>query len=71
MTAATPQQYFHAFGQTPDGQSVLDDLQTRFGGPAFVAGQPDLTAYNCGARAVLEHILLQLAQVEPMPRPRS
>lgn len=65
---ATPQQYFHALGLTPDGQAVLDDLQARFGGPPFVSGQPDQTAFNCGARAVLEHVLLQLAQVEPVPR---
>lgn len=66
---ATPHQYFHALGLTPDGQAVLDDLQRLFGAAPFVAGQPDVTAYNCGARAVLEHILAQLAQVEPMPRP--
>lgn len=65
--SATPQQYFHALGLTPDGQAVLDDLQMRFGGAPFVPGQPDQTAYNCGAKAVLEHILLQLAQVEPIP----
>ncbi len=64
---ATPHQYFHALGLTPDGQAVLDDLQARFGAAPFVAGQPDQTAFNCGARAVLEHILLQLAQVEPIP----
>ena len=63
---ATPQQYFSALG-FGDGQAVLDDLQQRFGAAPFVAGQPDQTAYNCGARAVLEHILLQLAQVEPTP----
>lgn len=62
---ATPQQYHHTFGLTNDGQDVLDDLQMRFGGAPFVQGQPDQTAFNCGARAVLEHILLQLAQVEP------
>lgn len=65
---ATPQQYFHAFGLAGDGQAVLDDLQQRFGGSCFVAGQPDTTAFNCGAKAVLEHILLQLAKVEPLPR---
>lgn len=68
---ATPQQYFHALGLTPDGQAVLDDLQQRFGGACFVSGAPDQTAYNCGGKAVLEHILLQLAQVEPVPRPHS
>lgn len=67
---ATPQQYFSAFGLS-DGQAVLDDLQERFGGAPFVAGQPDQTAYNCGAKAVLEHILLQLAKVEPLPRPSA
>lgn len=66
---ATPQQYHSAFG-FGDGQAVLDDLQQRFGAAPFVAGQPDQTAFNCGARAVLEHILLQLAQVEPEGRPR-
>ena len=56
----TPQQYAATFELTNDGQAVLDDLLQRFGGPPFVAGKPDQTAYNCGAKAVIEHIAAQL-----------
>lgn len=55
-----PQQYAATFELTNDGQAVLDDLLQRFGGPPFVAGKPDQTAYNCGAKAVIEHIAAQL-----------
>jgi hypothetical protein len=65
MSDATPQQYRHTFELTNDGQAVLDDLIDRFGKPPFVAGQSDTTAYNCGCKAVIEHIWSQLAAVEP------
>lgn len=42
-----------------DGQAVLRDLIHRFGYcrvSTFVAGQPDLTAFNEGRRSVLMHI---------------
>lgn len=61
---ASPKQYFATFEQTNDGQAVLDDLARLFGAAPFVAGQPDTTAYNCGAKAVLEHIHAQLAKVD-------
>lgn len=57
---ATPKHYATTF-ELPEGEQVLDDLIKRFGGPPFVAGQPDTTAFNCGAKAVLEHILAQIA----------
>lgn len=57
---ATPQQYMSTFELLNDGQAVLDDLTARFGGPSFALGLPDQTAYNCGAKAVLEHILAQI-----------
>lgn len=62
--SATPQQYLGAFELLGDGQAVLNDLLERFGGPPFVAGQPDQTAYNCGAKAVVEHILAMIDQAE-------
>jgi predicted short-subunit dehydrogenase-like oxidoreductase (DUF2520 family) len=65
---ATPQQYLGAFELTTDGQAVLEELAQLFGGPPFVAGQPDRTAYNCGARAVIEHIHAMLARAEARPR---
>jgi|GEM_PF-3581743 len=65
---AAPAQYVHTFDLTNDGRAVLDDLVRLFGGPPFAPGQPDQTAYNCGARAVIEHIHAMLAQAE-RPRP--
>lgn len=53
---ATPQQYLSAFELHGDGRAVLDDLILLFGGAPFVPGQTDTTAYNCGAKAVIEHI---------------
>lgn len=67
MQPATPQQYLAAFEFTGDGQAVLDDLARLFAGPPFVAGKPDQTAYNCGAKAVIEHIHAMIAKAEPPP----
>lgn len=66
---ATPQQYAATFDLTTDGQAVFAELMDLFGKAPFVAGKPDQTAYNCGAKAVIEHIVGRLAQVEPV-RPR-
>jgi predicted short-subunit dehydrogenase-like oxidoreductase (DUF2520 family) len=63
---ATPQQYASAFELFGDGVAVLEDLLQRFGGAPFVVGQPDQTAYNCGAKAVVEHIV---AQIDKAKRP--
>lgn len=60
MAEATPDHYARTFSLT-DGEIVLDDLMARFAKPPFVPGQPDATAYNCGTKAVLEHILAQIA----------
>lgn len=65
---ATPQQYASTFELYGDGVAVLDDLIRRFGGAPFVAGQPDQTAFNCGTKAVVEHILAQIAAAEQRPR---
>jgi len=62
--SATPDQYLSAFELFGDGQAVLDDLTQLFGGAPFIAGQPDTTAYNCGAKAVIEHIHAQIAKAE-------
>lgn len=64
MATATPQQYMHTFELTGDGQAVMDDLLALFGGAPFVPGSPDQTAYNCGAKAVIEHICAQIAKAE-------
>lgn len=64
---ATPTQYLSTFELYGDGRAVLDDLIKRFGGPPFVAGAPDQTAYNCGAKAVIEHIAAQIAVGERKP----
>ncbi len=61
---ASPQQYRSAFELFGDGQAVLDDLVKKFGGPPFVPGSPDQTAYNCGAKAVIEHIYAQISASE-------
>lgn len=66
--SATPQQYRSTFDLFNDGQAVLDDLITKFGRAPFVAGQPDVTAFNCGAKAVIEHIV---AQMDAANHPRS
>lgn len=74
MTDATPQQFAAVFSLSNDGQAVFDSLARRFAGPPFVAGQSDVTAYNCGTKAVIEHIAAMLEQAEPAPRrinPRS
>ena len=65
---ATPQQYLHTFDLTNDGQDVLDDLTRLFAGAPFVPGQPDQTAYNCGAKAVIEHILARIAEADQLPQ---
>lgn len=65
---ATPAEYRATFDLTNDGQAVLDDLTRLFGSAPFVRGAPDQTAYNCGAKAVVEHIHAMLAQGEK-PRP--
>lgn len=62
MQPATPKQYLSAFELYGDGQAVLDDLTQQFGGPCFVPGQPDRTAYNLGAKAVIEHIHARIEQ---------
>lgn len=62
-----PEQYRSTFELFGDGVAVLDDLIKLFGGPPFVPGQPDQTAYNCGAKAVIEHIL---ARIDAANNPR-
>lgn len=57
--AAEPRDYSAIFS-FPEGEKVLDDLIKLFGGKPFVPGQPDTTAFNCGAKSVIEHILAQL-----------
>lgn len=52
--------YRRCFTLHNDGMAVLDDLVARFGKPPFVQGQPDTTAFNCGAKAVIEHIWSQI-----------
>ena len=67
---ATPEQYAAAFDLTTDGQAVFAELMELFGKAPFVVGKPDQTAYNCGAKAVIEHIAARLAQVEPVRQRR-
>lgn len=62
--SATPDQYRSTFELFGDGQSVLADLLDTFGGRVFVPGQPDQTAYNCGAKAVIEHIIARIDAAE-------
>lgn len=61
---ATPKQYQSAFELFGDGQAVLADLVEKFGKAPFVPGAPDQTAYNCGAKAVIEHIYAQISAAE-------
>lgn len=63
---ATPDQYARAFTLL-DGEAVLGDLMERFAKAPFVAGQPDATAYNCGTKAVIEHILAQIGAAPQLP----
>ncbi|OWQ92025.1 hypothetical protein CDN99_06615 [Roseateles aquatilis] len=58
--SATPTDYESIF-MFPEGQRVLEDLMERFAKAPFVAGQPDQTAFNCGTKAVIEHIWAQIA----------
>jgi hypothetical protein len=66
---ATPEQYRNTFELHNDGQAVLDDLARVFGGAPFVPGQPDTTAYNCGAKAVIEHLHAQIAKADRPQKP--
>lgn len=52
--------YRRCFTHSNDAMAVLDDLVRLFGGSPFVAGKPDQTAFNCGAKAVIEHIYTQI-----------
>ncbi len=61
---ASPQQYRSAFELFGDGQAVLADLVEKFGKSPFVPGAPDVTAFNCGAKAVIEHIYAQISASE-------
>ena len=65
---ATPAQYASTFDLYGDGRAVLDDLIAKFGRSPFGPGSPDVTAFNCGAKAVIEHIA---AQMDAADRPRS
>ena len=58
---ATPEQYASAFELYGDGRAVLEDLVEKFGKAPFVPGSPDATAYNCGTKAVIEHIYAQIS----------
>ncbi len=64
MLQATPDQYMSAFELFNDGRAVLEDLTQLFGRAPFAPGQPDSTAYNCGTKAVIEHIHAQIAKAE-------
>lgn len=57
---ATPKHYRDTFDLDASGQAVLAELIDKFGAAPFVAGQPDQTAYNCGTKAVIEHILAKI-----------
>ncbi len=60
--------YRSTFELYGDGQAVLDDLIALFGKAPFVPGSPDQTAYNCGAKAVIEHILARIAEADQLPQ---
>ena len=64
-TAAAYQSTFELYG---DGRAVLDELIDLFGKAPFVPGSPDQTAYNCGAKAVVEHILARIAEADQLPQ---
>lgn len=60
---ATPRDFLDTFS-TAHGERVLEALMGEFAKSPFAAGQPDQTAYNCGTKAVLEHILAMKAKAE-------
>ncbi len=47
---------YRSFADSGPGAIVLADLEERFGRNPFSPGQTDVTAFNCGAMAVLQHI---------------
>jgi len=65
---ATPEQYRDTFALDQSGRDVLDDLIDRFAKAPFVPGAPDVTAYNCGTKAVLEHVLAMIDAAGKLPR---
>jgi hypothetical protein len=71
VQAATPEQYAAVFELTNDGQAVFEHLAELFGQSPFKAGHPDVTAFNCGAKAVIEHIAAQIDKASPAPRRRN
>jgi hypothetical protein len=65
MASTAYRSTFELYG---DGQAVLAELIDLFGKAPFVPGQPDQTAYNCGAKAVVEHILARIAEADQLPQ---
>ena len=39
-----------------DGKALLDYLQAKYGGPAYVPGDPHATSYRLGEQAVLIYL---------------
>lgn len=65
-----PGAYARIFEGHPDGAAVLDDLVSRFGGSLFVKGGEEgrrETDYRLGRRAVLDFILIKIAQANNAP----
>lgn len=65
MSEADPAMYARVFSENREGQIVLDDLITRFGGALFVKGGEEgrrQTDYNLGRRALLDFIVGRVNQ---------
>lgn len=63
----TPKDYADIFEGSPQGQLILEDLVSRFGGSVYVKGGADAarqTDFNCGKRAVLDFILARISQAQ-------
>lgn len=75
MSDADAAMYARVFEDNREGQTVLADLVTRFGGSLFVRGGEEgrrQTDYNLGRRAMLDFILGRVNQAsDPQADPEQ
>ena len=63
----TLKDYADIFEGSPQGQLILEDLVSRFGGSVYVKGGAEAarqTDFNCGQRSVLDFILARISQAQ-------
>ena len=64
---ANSKDYADIFEGSTQGQLILEDLVSRFGGQVYVKGGAEAarqTDFNCGERSVLDFILRRISQAQ-------